>query len=292
MNNSDLDNALTPIQQLKNLGEKSALWLAQVQISNRQDLQQAGSIQAFLRLEALQDFKPSLNFLYAMEAALQGIHWAEIDQQEKARLLISLEDAREHQNMFKKSDYETLDSEKVDPEKVIKQTEKWVNSFIIKYDICPFAEHVVVNQAIAYYVIEHSDTEECLIQLIQHLIKLEADDVIETALLIFTSAVDNFDNYLEFLAIANQLIEDQGFAEDFQLASFHPDYCFEGEAEHDAANFTNRSPWPMLHLIRQSSIEKGLQFYPHPEQIPIRNIKLTRELGYDFLTALTEDCKR
>ena len=175
---------------------------------------------------------------------------------------------------------------------IIKQTERWVDSFIIHYNICPFAENVVTNQRIEYRVIAEPEMEECLLATIDHFIKLQRSDDVETALLIFPEAVTDFDNYLQFLAIANELIEDQGFADDFQLASFHPDYCFEGEDKDDAANFTNRSPWPMLHIIRQSSIEKGLQFYKNPEQIPVRNIKLTRELGYDFLNKLREKCMR
>lgn len=175
---------------------------------------------------------------------------------------------------------------------IIQQTENWVNEFIIKYNICPFAEHVVTKQLIEYCVIKDTSIEDCLLQMIEQLLKLDSSKNTETALLIFPYSVDDFDSYLEFLAIANQLIEDQGLSDDYQLASFHPDYCFAGEDKIDAANFTNRSPWPMLHLIRQSSIEQGLKFYQHPEQIPIRNIKLTRELGYEFLSALRERCMR
>jgi hypothetical protein len=173
---------------------------------------------------------------------------------------------------------------------IIEQTKQWVDRFIIHYNICPFAENVVTSNSIDYQVITASEVEDCLLVMMDHLIKLDRGNEVETALLIFPNAVSNFDDYLEFLAIANQLIEDQGFDTDFQLASFHPDYCFEGEEEQDAANFTNRSPWPMLHLIRQSSIEKGLKFYKNPELIPERNIKLTRELGYNFLEKLRDKC--
>jgi len=175
---------------------------------------------------------------------------------------------------------------------IIKQTEKWIDSFIIHYNICPFAKQVVDNQRIDYQVVSNPEIEDCLIYLIEYLIKLDTDKNFETALLIFPESVGDFDGYLEFLAIANQLIEDQGFDQDFQLASFHPDYCFEGEDEDDPANFTNRAPWPMLHLIRQASIEKGLAFYPNPQQIPKDNIKLTRELGFEFLQKLRESCMR
>ena len=174
---------------------------------------------------------------------------------------------------------------------IIKQTQCWVKSFIIHYNICPFAEKVVTDQRIEYRVVDQSGMEDCLLEIIDQIILLNGNDETETTLLIFPNAVDSFDRYLDFLAIANQLIEDQGYADQFQLASFHPDYCFEGEEQDDAANFTNRAPWPMIHIIRQSSIEKGLKFYKNPEQIPERNIKLTRELGYEFLSKLGERCK-
>ena len=100
MSISSTPNLETPIKQLKNLGYKSAHCLAEINIHNLADLKQLGSIATYLKIEREANFKPSLNFLYAMEGALQNVHWAKIDQQEKARLLISLEDARIHQNMF------------------------------------------------------------------------------------------------------------------------------------------------------------------------------------------------
>lgn len=271
-----------PIEQLKNLATKSARVLAKVGINNRSDLEQLGSVNTFLKLEALEGFKPSLNFLYAMEAALDNTHWAKIDKQRKSKLLLLLDERRLHQKMFTKPD----------DQQIIQQTKNWINEFIITHNICPFAEQVVTNHSIDLDVINDLGYEDCLVQVIQKLIFLDENSNIETALMIFPEAVKDFDDYLEFLAIANQLIEDQGFDDDYQLASFHPDYCFEGEATDDPANFTNRAPWPMLHLIRQSSIDTGLKFHKHPEQIPEDNIKLTRELGFEFLSALRQRCMR
>ncbi len=184
------------------------------------------------------------------------------------------------------------DSDQLDKEAIIQQTERWIKSFIIHYNICPFAEKVVIEKKIEYKVIPDSDVATCLEALIDEIIRLDSSTEIETTLLIFPEVATEFDDYLEFLDIANQLIEDQGLDDDFQIASFHPGYCFHGEAKNDAANFTNRSPWPMLHIIRQSSIEKALQFYKNPELIPEHNIKLTRDLGYELLSQLREQCMR
>ncbi len=92
------------------------------------------------------------------------------------------------------------------------------------------------------------------------------------------------------MAIANALIEKQGYEGIYQLASFHPDYCFEGVEQDDASNYTNRSPYPMLHLIREASLEKVLAHYPDPEKIPVRNIAYTQEMGQASLQHLLDSC--
>jgi hypothetical protein len=86
--------------------------------------------------------------------------------------------------------------------------------------------------------------------------------------------------------LANVLIEQGGYRGIYQLATFHPDYCFEGEEESDPANYTNRSPYPILHLLRESSIEAVLKRYPAPESIPLNNIAKARELGTNYLRSL------
>ena len=97
--------------------------------------------------------------------------------------------------------------------------------------------------------------------------------------------IRHFDNYLDLLDIANQLLEDLHYAGTYQLASFHPDYRFAGSAENDASNFSNRSPYPMLHVIRESSLEKAIANYPNVEQVPENNIKKLREIGYQEMQA-------
>jgi hypothetical protein len=91
--------------------------------------------------------------------------------------------------------------------------------------------------------------------------------------------------------MAESLLTEQGYEGTYQLASFHPDYCFDGENKLDPANYTNRSPYPMLHLIRESSLEKALKSFPHPELIPQRNIKLTRKMGINKIQAIFKKIK-
>jgi len=140
-------------------------------------------------------------------------------------------------------------------------------------------------------VIDNSTLDICLEALVEEMALLDSDTAIETSLLIFTQSVIEFDSFLDCIELANALLIEQGYEGVYQLASFHPDYCFEGEQDNDPANFTNRSPYPMLHLIREASIERALQHYPDPESIPERNIELARSKGLATMRLLLESCK-
>ena len=141
-----------------------------------------------------------------------------------------------------------------------------------------------------FSVNQDSVIERCLLNLMLECDQLDTDESIETTLLIYTDAFTGFDDYLDFLELAETLLTEQGYEGIYQLASFHPDYCFEGADQNDPANYTNRSPYPMLHLLRESSIEQAVNAYPHPENIPQRNIELTRELGLAKMRALLSSC--
>ncbi|MCK5871652.1 MAG: DUF1415 domain-containing protein [Methylococcales bacterium] len=171
------------------------------------------------------------------------------------------------------------------------QTEHWLKRFIIQHNICPFAHEVVEKKQLHYAIDLDINTENCLYHLIEECQRLDSDESIETTLIIYPNALVQFDDFLDYLALANALLIVQNYEGVYQLASFHPDYCFEGLDEDDAANYTNRSPFPMLHLIREKSLERVLKSYPHPEHIPERNIKLTRQLGTATLNALLADIK-
>lgn len=173
---------------------------------------------------------------------------------------------------------------------IIKHTKHWLSSFIIDYNICPFAKREYEKSSIHYAVIESTDIALCLELLIKECERLDSETTIATTLLIFPKILTDFDDYLDFLSLADSLLIDQQYEGTYQLASFHPDYCFDGENIEDPANYTNRSPYPMLHLIREVSLEKALDTYPNPEKIPDRNIILTRELGLKKLQSLLQNC--
>ncbi len=165
--------------------------------------------------------------------------------------------------------------------KIIQQTKSWVEKIVIGLDLCPFASQPFLNDAIEYSVINGDSLEQHLQALADNFSRLDASSEIETSLLIYPEAYQNFDDYLELLDYAHHMLDDLNYDGIYQIASFHPDYRFDGSAENDASNFSNRSPCPMLHLIRENSLEVAVASYPDIEQVPENNIKKLREIGYE-----------
>ena len=175
-------------------------------------------------------------------------------------------------------------------QQLIDTTQNWLKTIIIAYGICPFAKRELDRGSIHFSINHDTEIERCLLNLMLECDRLNIDSSIETTLLIYDCAFTAFDDYLDFLELAEALLIEQDYEGVYQLASFHPDYCFEGAETDDPANYTNRSPYPMLHLLRETSIDRALAAYPHPEKIPQRNIELTRELGLAKMQALLAAC--
>lgn len=170
------------------------------------------------------------------------------------------------------------------------QTRRWVRDFIVEYQVCPFARREVERGSVRYIACEE-DMAGALEQLMLECEHLDSQAETETTLLVFTHAFADFDDFLDLIEIANDLLEQQGYLGTYQLAHFHPDYRFEGAAPDDAANHSNRAPWPTLHLIREASLERALASYPDPERIPERNIALMRDMGLGQLQAIFARCR-
>lgn len=172
----------------------------------------------------------------------------------------------------------------------ITATQTWLSSIIIAHNICPFAKREQERGSIRFSVVQDYDTEACLLNLLQECARLDSDNAIETTLLIYANAFKSFDDYLDFVAVAEDLLIDQDYEGVYQLASFHPDYYFEDAKLDDPENYTNRSPYPMVHLLRETSIDRAVSSYPDVENIPQRNIELTRHLGLAKLKTLLAAC--
>ncbi len=165
------------------------------------------------------------------------------------------------------------------PSYPLSATRAWVEDFVVARDVCPFAGRELSRDTIRLREVDASDWESALLTLVDECRHLDATPDVETTLLVLVPGVEDFDDYLDLLAVAEALLAQQGYEGIYQLASFHPDYCFENAEPEDAANFTNRSPWPMLHLLREERLEQALAHYLDPEAIPERNIVEMRRLG-------------
>lgn len=164
-------------------------------------------------------------------------------------------------------------------------TARWVDGFVIGENLCPFAKTPAQQGRVVYRVTlvdEPRVVAEELAELVLEL-RASAPEQVETAFLVHPFALQDFDDYNDFLDVAEGLLEALGLQREFQIASFHPQYCFDGVDGDDPANYSNRSPFAMLHLLRQSSVGAAVDAHPDAEAIPERNIAHLRELGATVL---------
>ncbi|AKZ61673.1 peptidase [Herbaspirillum hiltneri N3] len=168
-----------------------------------------------------------------------------------------------------------------DDDTVAALTRAWVAEAVIGLNLCPFAKSVYVKDQIRY-VVSHADNEADLAQqLLTELQHLQAADpeLLDTTLLIHPRVLQDFYDYNSFLDVADQVLEDAGLDGVIQIASFHPQYQFADAGPDDIDNYTNRSPFPVLHLLRESSIDRAVAAFPEASAIFERNIATMRDLG-------------
>ena len=163
----------------------------------------------------------------------------------------------------------------------IEDTQKWLTEAVIGLNLCPFAKAVVVKDRVRYRVCLSSATDDVLQLLADELQFLASVDasIAETTLLIAPYALPNFLDFNEFLGECAALLESHGLEGELQVADFHPDYQFAGEAPHAMGHFTNRAPYPTLHLLRESSMDEAVAAYPDAALIFERNIATLETLG-------------
>ena len=163
---------------------------------------------------------------------------------------------------------------------VAQQVEQWLNDVVIGLNLCPFAAKPQRNKQIKIFVSEAQQEEALLEDILSQLLELGATpaEELETTLVVVPNMLYDFFDYNLFIDWVEALIKQQDWEGVFQLATFHPDYCFGGTEPEDAENLTNRSPYPVFHLIREESMEKVLKHYPNPETIPDTNIARVESL--------------
>jgi hypothetical protein len=171
--------------------------------------------------------------------------------------------------------------------KVIAATRRWVRDIVVGLNLCPFAHHPFNRDTISYRLSRASEPEGVYVDLLLALEQfLHADPAREaTGLFICPDALGDFEQYNEFLDLTDDILRQGGLEGWVQIASFHPDYRFADVDPSDAGNYTNRSPFPMFHFIREEELALALEGYPDPHGIPARNIALLRDLGTAALEA-------
>ncbi|MDF0604929.1 DUF1415 domain-containing protein [Neisseriaceae bacterium TC5R-5] len=176
-------------------------------------------------------------------------------------------------------------------DQVVADTRLWLEKAVIGLNLCPFAKAVYIKNQVRFRVSEAITVEQLAIDYIEELELLISSDPekVETTLLIHPKVLQRFLDFNDFLAIAEVIIEDRQLTGELQVASFHPRFQFEGTAVNDMENFTNRSPYPTLHLLREASIDRAVATFPDTEQIYQKNIETVTQLGLAGWKALLSD---
>ncbi|MFT5264069.1 MAG: hypothetical protein ACI8YQ_002813 [Polaribacter sp.] len=171
---------------------------------------------------------------------------------------------------------------------IITESKSWVERVVIGCNFCPFARKAFIENKIHFEVVHSEALNDQLESILLELQRLDSRDDLETTLILFPSQFLEFESYLDFVSLAEGLLVAHDYEGVYQIASFHPNYIFAGSDEDDPANFTNRSPYSMVHLLRESSVSKAVDLYPDVDAIPERNIDFARKKGLEGMKKLLE----
>ena len=177
-----------------------------------------------------------------------------------------------------------------DAAQVEREVRRWLERAVIGLNLCPFAKAVYAKDQVRI-VVSDASTERALLEQLGEELALLRDtpaESIDTTLLVHPQVLGDFLAYNEFLGDADALVEALELDGVLQVASFHPDYQFADSAPDDVENLTNRAPYPILHLLREASVDRAVEAYPEPDAIIERNIATVRALGLEGWRALLD----
>jgi hypothetical protein len=185
----------------------------------------------------------------------------------------------------------------MDTSLVLDASRRWVETLVVRHGLCPFAARVLKNNGLSFVVSAATTRETLLEDLARELLRLNQHTraELETTLLIHPYVLTEFQAYNDFLDVVDAIIDEAGLRGVLQVASFHPDYQFADSEADDAANYSNRSPYPMLHLLREVSIDEAVRDWTAKgrqlEDIPLANAETLRRMGKPLLEKLLLACK-
>lgn len=174
-------------------------------------------------------------------------------------------------------------------ETVTAAVRSWLETVVVGLNLCPFANRELARDSVRFVVTSATTPTELLESLADELALLETDPGTETTLLVHPQVLQDFSDYNDFLDDIDDRLLRAGLDGTYQVASFHPQYQFAGTDPDDSENFTNRSPYPLLHLLRESSVERAIRDYPDVDGIPERNIATMNALDRATLARLFGD---
>jgi hypothetical protein len=171
---------------------------------------------------------------------------------------------------------------RINSDEIISTTQRWVEKSVIGLDLCPFAENPYRSNRVRFHVSEQRSAAGLLEELAAELGRLAQADPMEceTTLLIHPWVLTDFIEYNNFLEVCDATVADLELEGELQVASFHPQYQFEGSQPDDIENYTNRSPYPILHLLREASVERAVAAVGDTDEIYLRNMRTLRNLGH------------
>ena len=166
-------------------------------------------------------------------------------------------------------------------EHIDRRVREWLQQFVVGLNLCPFARPVVSSEALRIVVCEATQHQDITAAFMSELdlIQQSSESMVATTLLAMPYALCDFEEYLDFVDDAESLLEEVGLSGVIQLASFHPEYQFEGEPAESAGHYTNRAPVPLIHFLREEMVTRALDQFPDSEQIPQRNIQRLEAMG-------------
>lgn len=175
-------------------------------------------------------------------------------------------------------------------ETITSQTRKWIIDVVIGCNFCPFAAREIKKDSVVFEVLENAN-KALVLQTLSRLFKnMDAEAGVETILLILPKNFASFPFYLKLLKQSENFLIKQGYEGVYQIASFHPHYLFSGSTADDPSNYTNRSPYPMLHILREASLTHAIDNFPDTSSIPEKNIAFTKQKGLLYMQALLKAC--
>ena len=174
----------------------------------------------------------------------------------------------------------------------IASVKHWLETFVIENHLCPFAGREFFSDRVRFSYTDASNELQLLEVLADEIKLLQQNLTIETTLLIHPLVLKDFNDYNQFLNQAEQLIEKLGLLGIYQIAGFHPNYQFRGSQPADAENYTNRSPYPLLHLLREQSVEQAIISHPDISAVPANNIALMNQIGVATLSKTMQSYRK